>query len=146
MSAPGNGAVLLAVPDIPTNLVENLTHRTAYSLGITWTPGSSNGSPIIDYRIVMAIETGSYQVLATSTTNSFVVISLEPGTTYSFKVQARNSYGSSGYSNPLTLKCASVPDAPYEPDGYILNDQVYFSWSDPADNGSPITAYKIYFR
>jgi hypothetical protein len=60
MSAAGNGAILLAVPDIPTILIENVSQRTASSLGLTWTPGSSNGSPIIDYRIVMAIESGSY--------------------------------------------------------------------------------------
>lgn len=32
------------------------------------------------------------------------------------------------------------------PTSTIVNDQVVFDWAAPADNGTPITAYNVYFR
>jgi len=82
----GNGAKIVAIPDIPTNLTEYTTQRTSTTLGITWTPGLPNGTPIINFIISYAINSGSYSVLATSSLNYFVAFSLNPGTYYSFKV------------------------------------------------------------
>jgi len=37
---------------------------------------------------------------------------LTPGVTYSFKVTARNTVGSSGFSSIITILAAQIPDEP----------------------------------
>jgi hypothetical protein len=47
---------------------------------------------------------------------SYIVTGLTAGTTYKFKVQARNQYGYSDYSVEVVILAAqapSVPNAPY---------------------------------
>lgn len=39
-SNAGNGAIILAVPDVPINLIENLQERSGSTLGITWNNGA----------------------------------------------------------------------------------------------------------
>ena len=51
LSPAGSGAVIISTPDTPTNLLEDTSHRTATTLGLTWVVGSSNGADIIYYRI-----------------------------------------------------------------------------------------------
>jgi hypothetical protein len=99
---------------------------------------------VLDYRISMEIS-GTFQVIAATTSTTFKVLSLESGQTYSFKVQARNDYGTSDATEVLSLLCAFVPDAPPQPDSAISGDLVTVTWLDPAENGSPITGYKLYF-
>jgi len=66
--------------------------------------------------------------------------------TYSFKVESRNSYGYSAYSDSITLLCAFKPDAPITIVTTNTADKVMISWSSPVTNGSPITSYKIFIQ
>jgi hypothetical protein len=51
-SDPGNGAVIITLPDAPSNIVDNQPLRTATSLTISWTaPYSNGGSPILSYQL-----------------------------------------------------------------------------------------------
>jgi large repetitive protein len=71
---------------------------------------------------------------------------LTPGTTYKFRVQARNTFGLSVYSDVVTLLCAFVPAAPSEPTTTVIGNNVIINWSAPSSNGSPITSYRIKIR
>jgi cellulose 1,4-beta-cellobiosidase len=58
----------------------------------------------------MTEEGGTFSELATGVTEtSYLVTGLNSGTTYEFKIEARNSYGYSGYSETLSLLSAFVP-------------------------------------
>lgn len=62
---------------------------------------------MLDYRIFYAIGDGAYQVLATGLISlAYTAKSLETGTTYRFKVQARNFEGFSDYSQEVTILAA----------------------------------------
>jgi len=113
-SSEGNGAVITTSPDAPINLAENTSQRTKSTLGLTWSAGSSNGgASIIDYRISMAESGGAFSVLASDLVSAeYLATSLTFGTTYEFKVEARNSYGYSAYSSTTSLLCAYIPDPP----------------------------------
>jgi len=69
---------------------------------------------------------------------------LTAGVTYEFKVESRNSYSYSAYSDVLTLLCAFKPDPPLIVTTTNTNDQVAVAWAAPIPNGSPITEYKVY--
>jgi hypothetical protein len=104
---------------------------------------------VIDYRIWFK-STGSYAVLATGvTTLTYTASGLTTGTTYTFKVQARNNQGYSNSSPELTVLTAAVPSMPTAPTTeFILStpDYVKITWTAPAANGAAISAYTIKIR
>jgi len=69
-------------------------------------------STIIEYRINIAELAASFSMLATSSATSYVAINLNAGTTYQFKIEARNQHGFSSYSEILTILCGSNPWPP----------------------------------
>lgn len=76
----------------------------------------------------------------------YTVSSLVAGLTYKFKVEARNSYGYSVYSESVAILCATSPEQPDTPLSEVQDSDVLIQWTAPLENGTPITGYKIYFR
>lgn len=49
------------VPDSPVNLANVPGITTGYQIGLSWEDGTyDGGSPIIDYQVIYALESGSY--------------------------------------------------------------------------------------
>lgn len=65
------------------------------------------------------------------------------GDTYSFKIESRNSYSYSEYSDVLTLLVATVPDKVANPVTAVSGSDITITWVTPIENGSPISAYRI---
>ena len=58
-SAVGDGATIKLVPDAPLNLQNLPDITTATRIGLSWTPGvSDGGSPVLDYQIFYGLDTG----------------------------------------------------------------------------------------
>jgi hypothetical protein len=74
-----------------------------------------------------------------------------PGTTYEFKIEARNVIGYSELSESISIKAAIAPSAPLAvTTSRYLND-VTLSWQAPSnqpvtDFGDNLTSYLIYIR
>jgi hypothetical protein len=84
-SLAGNGAMITTTPNVPTTVIEVYPSRTKSTLGLTWTaPVFTGGDVIIDYRINIAEQGGSYSVLESVTTTSYTATGLTAGTTYEF--------------------------------------------------------------
>ena len=77
---------------------------------------------------------------------NYLVTGLNPGTLYSFTVQALNSEGLSSASSPVSILAAETPATPAMPTTAIVGSNINVSWVAPTSNGSPITAYIITFR
>jgi hypothetical protein len=75
---------------------------------------------------------------------TYTATELTPGTYYEFKVESRNSYGYSVFSDVLTLLAAFKPEAPGAPTTTTINNYVEVSWPAAVDNGSPITQHRVY--
>lgn len=71
---------------------------------------------------------------------------LTTGAIYKFKVEARNIYGYSDYSDTVSILCAALPAQPDMPISYVFENQVVFEWDIPSDHGTLITGYNILFR
>jgi hypothetical protein len=80
------------------------------------------------------------------TSPEYLAIELTSGVTYEFKIESRNSYSYSGYSEVITLLCAFKPDPPSIVTTTNVNDEVMVAWAAPVTNGWPITEYKIYIQ
>jgi hypothetical protein len=81
----------------------------------TWSDGASDGgSPVIDYTVYYDQGSDSFVLLESSVTTQFyqTTVALSPGTTYKFKVTARNSVGSSLESGEVAILAAKLPDIP----------------------------------
>ena len=83
--------------------------------------------------------TGTYiQAAAGITTTSFTKTGLSAGTTYNFKVQARNIVGVGSLTSAFSIVAAVVPGVPTSLTRDNVNTtktQVAFTWLAPADNG-----------
>jgi len=144
----GNGATILTYPDAPVSLTETISVRTSSSIALTWSEGAANGGATVeDYRVTYDQSTGDYVVLVSALNQlSYTTLGLTSGNTYKFKIEARNSYGYSSYSEVVSILCAAEPEQPLPATTTVINDQVVIEWSSPLDNGTPITEYKVYFR
>jgi hypothetical protein len=108
ISDEGNGAIILTIPDAPTDLANVPATTSSSQIGLTWNEGTENGgSIVIDYTITYGEDTGSYNnIIAGITGTSYTVIGLTAGVTYKFKVQARNEFGLSDYSSEALILAA----------------------------------------
>lgn len=108
VSVAGNGATILRIPDAPLSVANVPAITLASQIGLTWSPGASNGgTPVLDYKISIAVGAGSYSTLETGiTTTSYIALDLTAGQTYTFEIQARNIFGYSVTSVPVTILAA----------------------------------------
>ena len=70
------------------------------------------------------------------------------GTTYVFKIQARNVVGYSADSSTVSILAASAPGAPTSlanNSGSTSHTECAFTWSAPIANGSAVLDYKVYW-
>ena len=142
----GDGAEIITYADAPVSLAEDYSQRTATSVRLVWSEGAANGgSTVISYQLVYDNASGTDFVILESNivdlgTN---VLSLTSGLTYNFKVQALNSFGLSVYSDTLTIVAGFKPEKPSSPTTTNTASNILLQWTEPVDNGSPITSYRI---
>lgn len=96
----------------------------------------------------MAEQGSSFSVIASGVTQtSYVATSLTAGTTYEFKVEARNEYGFSDLSSVLAILCSRVPDKPInltEDNSVRTSTTNGLTWTEGAFNGGlPVIDYRI---
>lgn len=77
---------------------------------------------------------------------AYTADNLVTGTTYSFKIRARNEIGYSFDSNEITIIAAAKPSKPFSPQTSFANDVVRVYWDEPVTNGAPILSYTIKLR
>jgi len=113
-SLAGNGAIIVTVPDAPVSVANNMAVTTVNKVGIVWESGYSNGGlELLDYRISWDQGTGSWEVRQDGISQkSYTAASVLMGTVYSFRVEARNSYGFSAYSSEVSVLAAAIPSTP----------------------------------
>jgi hypothetical protein len=143
ISDPGNGGLLLVAPDAPISLTEIPGTRGPTQIGLEWEPAAEvGGAPILDFNL-------EYKDLVSTTFTSldqnvlslaYLATGLETGMIYTFRIQARNSHGYSGYSSELEILCVAAPAAPTSVTTTLSGPNVIATWTDETDNGSPLIA------
>lgn len=80
---------------------------------------------MIDYRIFsdLGLANDVYVIVdSNSLTTEYLVQALTPGTTYSFKVAARNMYGYGAQSESVSVLAAQEPFEPLPPTSTLQGD------------------------
>ncbi len=142
-----SGATATA-PGAPTGVTAS--SPTTSSVSLSWTaPTSNGGSPITGYRVTPYIGASAQTVRTyTGTATTRTVANLNPGTTYTFRVEAVNAVGTgsaSTASGPITtLTPATAPGAPTDVTAVAGDVSATVSWTAPTSTGgSPITGYRV---
>jgi Fibronectin type III domain/PASTA domain/Divergent InlB B-repeat domain len=135
---------LATTPDAPTGL--SATAGAAQAT-LSWTPPAvDGGSPITGYTVTVYVGGVSQGFANIPVLTQVTIIGLANGTTYTFRVAARNTVGTgaqSAESNAVTPR--TVPGPPANVSATAGAGQATVNWSTPAFNGgSPITGYLVW--
>lgn len=79
----------------------------------------------------------------TLTVTSYTAQNMVQGSTYKFKVEVRNLYGYSAFSNTVTILAAQTPHKPEPPVTTWVPDDVVITWVAPNSGGAPILGYTV---
>lgn len=111
---PGDGAAMVQPPDAPVDFANNPAITSATNIGLQWSRGlSDGGKDVIDHTVSYDQGINKFIVLESGIVGtSYTSPAMTPGTTYKFKVQARNSVGLSSYSEEISILAAQVPNQP----------------------------------
>ncbi|MDH5431717.1 MAG: fibronectin type III domain-containing protein [Nitrosopumilus sp.] len=136
--------------DVPNMITDFLATRGDGKVNLSWTKPNDNGSPISSYKI-------TYWQIGINEFNkktvdgkaiSAQITGLTNEVSYAFKINAVNSIGQSPDSNvdSATPSKSAVSTIPNQVRGVVAipsSGQIFLSWIEPSDNGSPITSYRI---
>ncbi|KAM4628100.1 cell adhesion molecule-related/down-regulated by oncogenes isoform 2-T2 [Polymixia lowei] len=144
-------------PDRPT-----ISMATESSVYVTWVPRANGGSPITAFRVEYRRGRSAEWVVAADNISplklSVEVRSLEPGSTYRFRVIAMNMYGESPHSIPSKSYQVSQPSprfsdrpvaGPHISSTDAISDtQIMLRWTytPSSNNNTPIQGFYIYYR
>lgn len=119
-------AIILRVPDAPLGLANNLQVTFGTRIGLTWAAGlQAGGTPVLDYTLWSDQGSGSYQpVVSGLASTAYTVTGLSLGTSYTFRVQARNAFGLSDFTYSVPILAAQQPDVPAAPETLFLRTSV----------------------
>lgn len=141
-----------SVPDVPVNLTSTFANQ--YAVTLSWSaPLGQTVAPITDYVV-------QYKTSTSSTWNTWndgvgthrttTITSLWGGTTWHFRVAAKNSLGQGGYSSVLVkgTTAKTAPNAPISPKLLDANKTGFtIRWKAPANHGgTAITDYVVQYR
>jgi RHS repeat-associated protein len=130
-------------PGAPTAV--SATSTAANQATVSWTaPASSGASAITGYTVTP--QGGPTQVPSVTVTASpTTVTALSGGSSYTFSVIAKNTYGGGppAASNAVTPAGPALPGAPTGVTATAGNAQATVTWTAPADGGSAITSYTV---
>ena len=135
-SSASNSVTPAGVPSTPTGVTGS---GTGGSATINWSvPTSDGGSALTDYVIEYSVlDSGTWTTFAdgTSTATSTTITGLIAGSSYQFRVTAKNIIGSSiaSFSSPTV---ATLPSAPTIATTTAASEQVTVTWNAPTHLGS----------
>ncbi|MCB1030212.1 MAG: fibronectin type III domain-containing protein [Acidimicrobiales bacterium] len=132
-------------PGIPDHVAVNASGDGG--LMVSWDPPSSDGgSPITSYVVTPYVGGVAKPAVQMTEPTYEAFPGLIPGTTYTFKVAAKNALGT-GTQSPATDPAKVPPVPPGAPTGVSATagvESATVKWNAPSNNGgSPITAYEV---
>jgi hypothetical protein len=136
-------------PKLPPGSVGNVNATAGPgSATVSFSAPGSGGSPTryVVTPFIGATAQPAVTVEGSPPATSVVVSGLDPGTSYTFKVQAANGSGSgpvSGASNAVTPLAPTAPGAPTAVSATPASQQATVRWTAPSDGGRTITRYTI---
>ena len=145
ISSPSGSIIPATAPSRPSAPSAHLTGSG--TAAISWPAATANGAAVTRYTLTVSPSCASctgLMVIGDPAASSTTVGGLREGTAYTFTLAATNRAGTSPASaQSPPLVDAGVPNAVSGVTAVGGNGQVTVSWTAPADNGAPITSYRV---
>lgn len=157
MNAVGSGPASVAVSGTPAAIASAPGQVTGLTVApgdrqntLAWTAPGDGGSPFTDYLIELFFG-GAWTVIAdgTSTATTFAHAGLANGTTYGYRVSAKNAVGTGQVSATASGTPSAAATAPGQVTGLVLAagvNELAATWTAPASGGAAITDYVVELR
>ncbi|KAM9080460.1 cell adhesion molecule-related/down-regulated by oncogenes isoform 1-T3 [Megaptera novaeangliae] len=157
LTDPSRHSGVPEAPDRPT-----ISTASETSVYVTWIPRANGGSPITAFKVeYKRMRTSDWLVAAEDIPPSKLSVevrSLEPGSTYKFRVIAINHYGESfpssasrphqvaGFPNRFSNRPITGPHIAYTE--AVSDTQIMLKWTyiPSSNNNTPIQGFYIYYR
>ncbi len=138
----------------PTNVGAVVTPKSGVGpgqVGVGWREPADDGGGITDYVIESSTNGTTWTVVDDGVSTSIwsIMDGFTGGTTYMFRVSAKNSAGVGPVSSTVQATPLSYPAVPtgltaaVAPATEVGSGQVKLTWTAPANGGSAITDYRI---
>lgn len=142
----GTPPIVVGAPGRPTDVGARAGEPGSARVTVRWRAPQEPAAPITGYRL-LAYRDGVVQpAVALEGTATSRTVDVELGSTYVFRVAARNDVGDSAWSaatRPVTAKTAP-PGSPTDVVARAGNGRATVEWSAPVDTGSfPIEGYLV---
>ena len=144
--------VTVSVPAVPATPAAPIATPSNTQVALAWSAPDDGGLAIIGYQIQYRPSASATWLDAapapSGTGTTYTVTGLSNGTSYSFRLAATNSRGSSTWSGAAyATPMAVAPDAPTGLSADAGNTQIALAWSAPGDDGgSAITGYRVQYK
>ncbi len=141
-NSKSSAAITIGFPSPPTNVVATPGNATA---SVTWTAPSANGSPITGYIVTPYVGAAAQPAqMFNSTATTQTLTGLTNGTTYTFKVAAKNARGTGVQSDASAAVTVGTPSVPRSVSATPQSGGAKVKWTAPATtNGSNVTGYVV---
>lgn len=141
-----SNATTLDTPSAPTGL--SATASSASAIGLTWSaPSDNGGASITSYDVQRAANSSftSGLVTVSTTSRSYSFAGLSTGTTYYFRVRARNSVGAGDWSTTDSATTWETPSAPTSlSTSSPTTSSITVGYAAPLFNGgTAVTEYQV---
>ena len=138
-------------PSAPLDLKAAIVATRFVSL--SWSPPQISKEPINGYSIFYNQEGSDRERVVNSTRGNLEEINIQglrPGSSYIFRVVARNQHGGGASSQPLRVTTQAELDVP-GPVSHLeakatTSFSILVSWSQPSHTNGRLTHYKLYYR
>jgi hypothetical protein len=142
-STDSNAVTPMTVPDAPTGVSAT---AGAGQAAVSWSaPVSDGSSPITGYDVTPYVAGVAQDTTSVGAVTTATVGGLANGTTYTFRVVAKNAVGTGAQSiDSNAVTPMTVPGVPTNVAATLGAGQATVSWSAPASNGgSALTGYDV---
>jgi hypothetical protein len=142
--AGSGGGITVTTPSAPQSFTATAASST--QINLSWAAPSNNGGAAITGYQLLRGATQIYPTLPATSgiSTSYSDTGLNPATTYSYTVRAFNSAGNGPTASASATTSAGVPGAlTYFASTQTANQSGNWSWTAPANNGSPILYYAL---
>ncbi|OLP96479.1 Titin [Symbiodinium microadriaticum] len=134
-------------PAAPT--VTNGYSGSSNAVTVNFAEGTLNGAELLAFKIYMDDGLGGAVALrdtvADTSSRSYTATGLTANSVYVVQVSVVTTTAESDLSTALTLRSCPLPDTPNAPSRKASTaTTITLEWTAPADNGCPITGYRVY--